>query len=296
MVKSIPHPWRRKVRLPVLVLLPALFFLSCAMGEVQDKEADTIYMPTPPAAVDAMLRLANVTENDTVYDLGSGDGRIVIAAARDFHARAVGVELDPALVAESRSRAREAGLSDRAVFLEADIFKVDLKNATVVTLFLLPGPNLEMIPKLLSELEPGSRVVSHMHDMGDWQPDRTIRVAESTIYLWIVPANVYGQWDVQINDPKGPAHGSLFIRQAFQELHGSLSINGGHTDRFDASLDGGRFAFTANGRNGKAKEILEYKASAHGDLIEGELTAKDAATGLTRRVSWTAKRSKKASD
>ena len=205
-------------------------------------------------------------------------------------------ELDPALVAESRSRAREAGLSERAVFLEADIFKVDLKNATVVTLFLLPGPNLEMIPKLLSELEPGSRVVSHMHDMGDWQPDRTIRVAESTIYLWIVPANVYGQWDVQINDPKGPAHGSLFIRQAFQELHGSLSINGGHTDRFDASLDGGRFAFTANGRNGKAKEILEYKASAHGDLIEGELTAKDAATGLTRRVSWTAKRSKKASD
>jgi SAM-dependent methyltransferase len=285
-----------RVRLFLLALFPAALFMSCATGGVLDKEADTVYLPTPPAAVAAMLRLADVTEKDTVYDLGSGDGRIVIAAARDFHATAVGIEIDPALVAESRSRAREAGLSGRAAFIEGDIFKVDLKNATVVTLYLLPGPNLELIPKLLSELAPGSRVVSHMHDMGDWQPDRTQRVGESTIYMWVVPANVYGKWDVRIDDPQAPAHGTLFIRQAFQALNGSLSIDGGHTTRFDAKLDGGRFAFTANGGKGAARQTLEYRAVARGDLMEGELIVKSLSTGRTRRVPWTASRRERRSD
>jgi len=285
-----------RVRLLLLALFPTALLLSCATGGVLDKGADTVYMPTPPAAVAAMLRLADVTDKDTVYDLGSGDGRIVIAAARDFHATAVGVEIDPALVAESRSRAREAGLSGQAAFIEGDIFKIDLKNATVVTLYLLPGPNLQLIPKLLSELEPGSRVVSHMHDMGDWLPDREERVGESTIYMWVVPANVYGKWDVRIDEPQGPVHGRLFIHQVFQALHGSLSIDGGHTTRFDAKLDGGRFAFTANGGKGAARQTLEYRAVARGDLMDGELIVKDLSTGRTRRVPWRGSRRERAHD
>jgi len=149
------------------------------------------YVQTPSEVVMQMLRLARVTSDDVVYDLGSGDGRLVIAAARYFGARGVGIELDPALVAESRKIARRQGVEERTRFVEQDIFQADVSEATVVTLYLSPDVNLRLRPKLLSQLRPGSRIVSHDFPIGDWQPERVVHFQSSerehVLSLWTVP-------------------------------------------------------------------------------------------------------------
>ena len=153
--------------------------------------ADVPYVQTPHEVVAQMLRLAGVDRNDVVYDLGSGDGRLVIAAARDFGARGVGVEIDPRLVAQSVESARRAGVGDRVTFREQDLLQTDLADATVVALYLSPALNLRLRPKLLRELRAGARIVSHDFDMGDWPPSRALRVdvreRASQVYLWVVP-------------------------------------------------------------------------------------------------------------
>jgi SAM-dependent methyltransferase len=153
--------------------------------------ADVPYVQTPHEVVAQMLRLAGVGRNDVVYDLGSGDGRLVIAAARDFGARGVGVEIDPRLVARSVESARRAGVGGRVTFREQDLFQTDLADATVVTLYLSPALNLRLRPKLLRELRAGARIVSHDFDMGDWPPARALRIdvreRASQVYLWVVP-------------------------------------------------------------------------------------------------------------
>ena len=152
---------------------------------------DVRYEPTAMDVVQAMLRLAKVNAGDAVYDLGCGDGRIVITAARELGARGVCVDIDPQRIAESRENAREAGVTDRIRFRNEDLFTTDIGDATVVMLFLFPDLNLKVRPKLLRELKPGTRIVSHWHDMGDWTPQETVRVRsagrERPIYLWIVP-------------------------------------------------------------------------------------------------------------
>ncbi|MGI8705499.1 MAG: SAM-dependent methyltransferase [Sphingomicrobium sp.] len=150
------------------------------------REPDVRYEPSPQPVVQAMLELAQVKPGDVVYDLGSGDGRIPITAAREHGARAVGIEIDPKLIARARSNAAKAGVSDRVTFLNQDLFETDLSEATVVTLFLYPDVNLKLRPKLQAELRPGTRVVSHWHDMADWEPDRTIRLMDRPVYLWII--------------------------------------------------------------------------------------------------------------
>jgi len=153
--------------------------------------ADVPYVQTPHEVVAQMLWLAGVGRHDVVYDLGSGDGRLVIAAARDFGARGVGVEIDPRLVAQSVESARRAGVGDRVTFREQDLFQTDLADATVVTLYLSPALNLRLRPKLLRELRAGARIVSHDFDMGDWPPARALRIdvreRASQVYLWVVP-------------------------------------------------------------------------------------------------------------
>ena len=147
---------------------------------------DVRYEPSPRRVVRAMLKLAEVNEKDFVYDLGCGDGRIPISAAKGFGARAVGIEIDPKLIARAKEKAARAGVSDRVEFRHQDLFETDLKEATVVTLFLSREVNRRLRPKLLAELRPGARVVSHWHDMGDWQPDRTIQIAGRPLYLWTI--------------------------------------------------------------------------------------------------------------
>ncbi|MGH7368932.1 MAG: SAM-dependent methyltransferase [Candidatus Rokuibacteriota bacterium] len=160
-----------------------------ACGRLPGQEVPDVR--TPLVVVNEMLRLASVTAGDVVYDLGSGDGRILIAAARDHGARGVGLEIDPALVEQSTERARRLGLADRLSFRQQDLFRADLRPATVVTLYLSPDLNRRLRPKLLSELRPGARIVSHAFDMGDWAPARTVEVSSHegthTLYLWVVP-------------------------------------------------------------------------------------------------------------
>nr|MDF0369228.1 class I SAM-dependent methyltransferase [Nodosilinea sp. TSF1-S3] len=153
-------------------------------------DLDVPYVPTPMAVVDEMLRLAEVGEDDVLYDLGSGDGRIVIAAAERFGTRGVGVDIDPERVEEANANAAAAGVTDRVEFREQDLFETDFSEATVVTLYLLSEVNLRLKPRLLQELAPGTRVVSHAFDMGNWAPQETREVEGRMVYFWTVPEEV----------------------------------------------------------------------------------------------------------
>jgi len=159
---------------------------SDAQSPSRAGQPDVIYVPTPPAVVEEMLRLADVKPEDVVYDLGCGDGRIVIAAAKRGARKAVGVDIDPDRIQEAWSNARAAGVADRVTFIQADLFKVDFSDADVVTLYLLPELNLRLRPKLLS-LHPGARIVSHAFDMGDWKPEVTRVVDGKEVFAWTVP-------------------------------------------------------------------------------------------------------------
>jgi SAM-dependent methyltransferase len=163
-----------------------LFFASLLLLQAASA-SDVPFVPTPDAVVARMLTLAKVGPKDVVYDLGSGDGRIVITAARKHGARGVGIDIDPERIKEARANARKAGVAGRVEFREGDLFKADISAASVVTLYLLPSVNLQLRPKLLSELKPGTRIVSHGFDMGDWQPAATAKVGGSTVYYWVVP-------------------------------------------------------------------------------------------------------------
>jgi trans-aconitate methyltransferase len=155
-----------------------------------EKDPEVPYVPTHERVVAEMLKVAKVGKNDVLYDLGSGDGRIPITAAKRFGTRGVGVDVDPARITEARENAKKAGVADKVTFMQQDLFETNIKEATVVTLYLLPDVNLRLRPKLLAELKPGTRVVSHNYDMGDWKPLQTITVKvpeEHTIYYWVVP-------------------------------------------------------------------------------------------------------------
>ena len=180
---------RLKVSKLVFALFPAILALAgtWVYGQQQQKTPDVPYVPTAQTKVDEMLKLAAVTKEDVVYDLGSGDGRIVITAAKKYGARGVGVDINPERVKEANANALQAGVTDRVKFLEQDLFETDLKEASVVTLYLLPAVNLRLRPKLLGELKPGTRVVSHSFDMGDWKPDKTVEIEGAKIYYWVIP-------------------------------------------------------------------------------------------------------------
>jgi SAM-dependent methyltransferase len=182
---------------PLALALALVVLVTPALAVPQDsttappagaRTPDVIYVPTPEAVVDAMLKAAKVGPNDVVYDLGCGDGRIVIAAVKDFGAkRGVGVDIDPQRIREARENAQAAKVADRVKIVEGDLFTMDFRDATVVALYLLPSLNLKLRPKLLAELRPGTRIVSHAFDMGDWAPEQTLQVDGKTVYLWTVP-------------------------------------------------------------------------------------------------------------
>jgi ribosomal protein L11 methylase PrmA len=163
-----------------------------AVGRAPQRQAaprapDVIYVPTPQEVVDAMLKVASVTSKDTVYDLGCGDGRIVVTAARVYGAHGVGVDIDPQRVAEANANVKAAGVGDKVRIIEGDLFEVDLTPATVVTLYLLPQLNLKLQPKLFKELKPGTRIVSHAFDMGDWKPEQQLEVDDRKVFFWTIP-------------------------------------------------------------------------------------------------------------
>jgi SAM-dependent methyltransferase len=175
--------------------LLAIFALSIAAQPSSQavRTPDVPYVPTSNVLVHAMLKLAGVSSADVVYDLGCGDGRIVITAARDFGARGVGIDINPARIQDARHNAEQAGVTGKVRFEENDLFKADIKDATVVTLYLLTGVNERLRPKLMSELKPGTRIVSNTFKMGDWKPDKVERIDGREIMLWTVPARASGK-------------------------------------------------------------------------------------------------------
>lgn len=233
--------------------------------EVGQSGKDVIWVPTPQALVDRMLDMAALTPQDILVDLGSGDGRTVITAAKRG-AKARGIEYNPDMVALSKSAALREGVSDRAVFEQADIFESDFSDATVVTLFLLPGLNLRLKPTLL-DMKPGTRIVSNSFTMGDWEPDQTGSAEECqsycTAYMWTVPAKVEGTW-------KAP-DGELTLTQKFQFVEGTLSKGGTTVPISDGRLNGPELRFKAGNE--------EYVAEVSGKQMKG------TANGQT---GWTA--------
>jgi len=205
---------------------------------------DVVWVPTPQTVVDKMLDMAKLTKDDFLMDLGSGDGRTVITAAKRG-ARALGIEYNPQMVELSRRNAEKAGVTERAKFENADLFETDFSKATVVTMFLLPDINLKLRPKIL-ELKPGTRIVSNTFTMGEWEPDQKVDLSSScgasycNPLLWIVPAKVAGTYKI-------PA-GNLVLKQSFQMLSGTLSTEG-KTVVVRGKVRGEEIAFTANGQN-----------------------------------------------
>ena len=162
--------------------------MLCEQQPSDKKVLDVPYEPTTPEIVAGMIDLAKVTKKDVVFDLGCGDGRIVIEAARKRGARGVGIDIDPERIAEAKENARKSGVGGRVVFRTQDLFQADIKSATVVMLYLWPHVNLRLLPKLQRELKPGTRIVSHSHNMGDWKPEKEIQVDGHTLYFWTIPA------------------------------------------------------------------------------------------------------------
>jgi len=162
--------------------------LAQAQKPAVSQTPDVIFVPTPQDVVEDMLRIANVQKGDVLYDLGSGDGRIAITAAKKYGVRATGIDIDPERIREANQNARKAGVTDLVKFRQEDLFKADFKDATVVTLYLLPDLNVKLRPKLWNELKPGTRIVSHQFEMGTWKPEKKLESNGRTIYFWTVPA------------------------------------------------------------------------------------------------------------
>jgi precorrin-6B methylase 2 len=255
----------------LIVLIPAAATAQVYQPTVGQEGKDVIWVPTPNELINAMLDMAKVTPNDFVMDLGSGDGRIVIAAAKRG-AHALGIEFNPDMVELSRANAKKEGVADRATFQKGDIFEADLSKATVVTMYLLPSLNMKLRPKLL-ELKPGTRIVTHAFTMEDWEPDQSVNVEERMGYLWIVPAKVEGSWTSQA----GSAGGTLAIKQTFQKLDGTLNA-GGKTQAVNGKMEGEKISLTAGD--------TVYSGRVSNGVIEG--TAK---TGTAAPVKWSAKHS-----
>jgi SAM-dependent methyltransferase len=175
-------------RRQILGALAGAGLAGTAFDLLAQRTPDVIFVPTAFETVIAMLKLAEVSDKDIVYDLGCGDGRFVVTASQQFGARGVGVDIDPERIKEARELAKRTGADSKVRFIEGDLFETDISEATVVTLYLLTRLNLKLRPKLMKELSPGTRIVSHAFDMGDWKPEKTANVSGSTIYLWRIPA------------------------------------------------------------------------------------------------------------
>jgi hypothetical protein len=251
------------------VLLAAASFACAPVTTAQDytptvgqEGKDVIWVPTPQSLVDKMLDMAKLTSKDIHYDLGSGDGRTVITAAKRGAAEAYGVEFNPDMVKLSERTAEKEGVAGKAKFINGDIFQTDFSRATVITLYLLPSLNVKLRPTIL-KMKPGTRVVSHAFTMEEWQPDETATAEGRTAYLWIVPAQVSGRWQM-------PGGGELTLKQSYQMISGVLK-QGGRDSILKGQLSGERITFALDGDGGRR----EFSGQVSGNTMQG--TVKDPA-------------------
>ena len=248
------------------------------------------YVPTPQVTVDEMLRIANVGPKDFVMDLGSGDGRIVVTAASKFGARGLGVDLNFNLVIQSEESARQAGVEDRAKFLQQDLFKTDLNQATVITMYLLPSVTRKLRPLLLG-LKPGTRIVSHDFDLDDWKPDQKTTIRKN-VFLWIVPAPVGGRWQARLALPPIERQLEVELTQRFQEISAHARLNGVPAQVWETKLQGDRISFVVVDSTDRENErLLYFEGRVSGDVIEGDLT--QGVGNARSAVKWRAVRAAK---
>jgi SAM-dependent methyltransferase len=240
---------------------------------------DVIWVPTPPELVEKMLRMARITSNDFLIDLGSGDGRIAIAAAKKFGAGSMGIEYNPDMVALSNREARRQGVADKVRFIKADIFESDFSRATIISMYLLPDLNLKLRPRIL-DLKPGTRVVSHQFNMDEWRPDETAEIDNRLAHLWIVPAKVEGTWALRT---EGSAQNrELSLRQMFQFLAGRLKNGTAAVELAEARLRGDQISFTVIEGNVRR----DFSGRVQGNTMEGSVSS----TGAPDQ-KWSASRS-----
>jgi len=262
------------------VALFALFALFSLGAQAQAGLGEEVpYIRTPQVVVDKMLELAAVGAEDFVIDLGSGDGRIVITAAQKYGARGFGVELDARLVEASNTAARKAGVAERARFFARDLFDTDIREASVLTLYLLPEVNLQLRPRLLAQLQPGTRVVSHDWDMGEWRPDAqavveglakpVMPLRASSVYLWIVPARVAGSWSVELEGAGAEQALEVEFTQRFQEISGIAKRKGGRSLLQSAYLRGPEIRFAVIDETRRPSAPLYFFGRVYGDTMEG---------------------------
>jgi len=237
---------------------------------------DVIWIPTPPELVEKMLTMAKVTPQDRVYDLGAGDGIIAIAAAQKFKANAVGIEYNPDMAAFARRKVAEAGVQDKVRIITGDIFKEDFSSANVITMYLLPELNLRLRPTIL-QMKPGTRVVAHAFDMGDWQADETATAAGATAYLWIVPAPVEGGWSVSFDAGKTAR---LNLEQTFQNVGGSITLDGRTLPLLGARLRGEDLSFQFRG---EGQSVTSFSGKVNGNRLSGTLSSDRTAQALDGR-------------
>jgi SAM-dependent methyltransferase len=270
----------------VFLLWTAHALLPAAAGGAVSWEGtpDVHYVRTPHEVVLEMLRLAEVTASDILYDLGCGDGRIVITAARETGARGVGVDIDPLRVEESHRNAQRAGVSERVRFVQEDLFTVDFSEATVVALYLLPELNVRLRPELFRQLRPGTRIVSHKFHMGEWRPDEQSSVGRSRIYYWIIPANASGRWEWRMGT-RGEEKQQLQLHQVFQEVYGILQAGSQVQRSSRVSVRGDHLRLVFDGGIGSHGGPLVFEGRISGDVIAGTMVD---GTGLSQ--PWRAAR------
>lgn len=275
----------------------AVFVVSFVATLAWAGEARVPYVPTPQEVVERMLETARVGPNDYLIDLGSGDGRIVITAARKHGARGFGVDLNPERIKESNENARSAGVSDRVSFVQQDLFATDLSAATVITMYLLPRVNVELRPRLL-ELRPGTRLVSHDFDMGDWKPDVHFNMdakdkyggvdGKSDVYYWVVPARVAGVWQWQSLVRGKPVPYEIRLEQKYQVVTGSAWVGGRTATLRDVRLRGSEFQFSFTVELDGAPVKHELSGRIDGDAIVG--TALLSGARIQSQAEWNARR------
>lgn len=268
-------------RLKLLVLALAL---AVPAVHAQEGRGNVVYVPTPQVVVDAMLKMAKVGASDYVIDLGSGDGRIVITAAKKYGARGFGVDLDTYLLKVANANAKKEGVADRARFIEQNLFETDLSQATVITSYLLPSMNEQLRPKILA-LKPGTRLVAHDYAMGEWDPDdsETLIVPEKTvgdpgksyIFFWIVPARVAGRWESQVMSGGKPATWQFNFLQNFQLVHGTARAGDREVKLPQFRLAGEQLAFKVEVPGTGKPVTYQFRGTAKGDVIEGNVTVGD---------------------
>jgi precorrin-6B methylase 2 len=282
---SLKSPVPRSISAFLLALALALPGAALAQDKdytptVGQEGKDVIWVPTPQALVEKMLDMAKLTPKDIHYDLGSGDGRTVITAAKRG-AQAFGVEYNPDMIALSERAAAKEGVAGKAKFIQGDIFQTDFSSATVVTLYLLPSLNLKLRPTIL-KMKPGTRVVSHAFTMDDWQADQTENVESRTAYLWVVPAPVEGTWRWN-GTGSGPKEYQLKLKQQYQKVEGEIELDGRRGQLRDAKLNGDQVTFTVVDASGIRRD---FSGRVAGNSIQGVM--KPAVGG--GEVKWSATR------